>query len=76
MEYKFENHNAVLVDPKIESVKSSFAIGDEYVTVNAVLTANGSKLYGVDLGQMPNTETWGDEELMAFAKDALNNFKI
>jgi len=76
MEYKFENHKAVLVDPKIESVESSFSIGDEWVSVTAVLSANGSKLYGVDLGQMPNTDNWGDEELMIFATKALETFKI
>ena len=76
MEYKFENHKAVLVEPKIESVKSSFSIGDEWVNVTAVLSANGSKLYGVDLGQMPNTDNWGDEELMIFATKALETFKI
>lgn len=76
MEYKFENHRAVLVDPIIESVSSSFAIGDEFVSVEAVLSANGNKLYGVSLGQMPNSDTWGDEELMTFAQTALDNFKI
>ena len=76
MEYKFENHKAVLVDPIIESVSSSFAIGDDFVNVEAVLSANGNKLYGVSLGQMPNSDTWGDEELMTFAQEALNSFKI
>jgi len=76
MEYKFENHKAVLVDPKIESVQSSFSIGDEWVNVTAVLSANESKLYGVDLGQMPNTDDWGDEELMIFATEALETFKV
>lgn len=76
MEYKFENHKAVLVDPIIESVKSSFAIGDDFVNVEAVLSANGSILYGVSLGQMPNSDTWGDEELMTFAQEALNSFKV
>ena len=75
MEYKFENHKAVLVDPIIESVSSSFSIGDDFVNVEAVLSANGNKLYGVSLGQMPNSDTWGDEELMVFAKEALNSFK-
>ena len=74
--YKFDNHKAVLVDPIIESVKSSFAIGDEFVNVEAVLSANGAKLYWVDLGQMPNTESWGDEELQSFALTALERFKV
>lgn len=76
MEYKFENHKAVLVDPIIESVSSSFAIGDEFVNVEAVLSANGNKLYGVSLGQMPNSDTWGDDELQSFALTALERFKV
>lgn len=76
MEYKFENHKAVLVDPKIEEVKSSFSIGSEFVQVSATLSANGAKLYWVDLGQMPNTESWGDDELQSFALTALERFKV
>ena len=76
MEYKFENHNAVLIDPIIESVKSSFTIGDEYVIVTATLNANGNKLFWVDLGQMPNTDNWGDDDVMKFTQDALENFKV
>jgi hypothetical protein len=76
MNYKFENHKAELTDPKIEEVKSSFSIGSDFVQVSAILSANGAKLYWVDLGQMPNTESWGDEELQAFALNALEKFKV
>ena len=76
MKYKFENHKAELENPTIESVKSSFSIGDEFVQVSATLSANGAKLYWVDLGQMPNTESWGDEELQSFALTALERFKV
>jgi hypothetical protein len=76
MKYKFENHKAELENPKIEEVKSSFSIGSDFVQVSAILSANGAKLYWVDLGQMPNTESWGDEELQAFALKALEKFKV
>jgi hypothetical protein len=74
--YKFQNHNSLLIDPIIESVKSSFSIGDETVSVSAVLNSNGSKLFWVDLGQMPNTDTWTDEDLQAFAESQLETFKV
>jgi hypothetical protein len=76
MTYKFPNHKAELIDPIIESVRSSFEIGDEYVSVSAVLNSNGNKLFWVDLGQMPNTDTWGDEDLQAFAQNALKEYEI
>jgi hypothetical protein len=74
--YKFENHNVELIDPIIEKIRSSFEIGDEYVSVSAVLNSNGNKLFWVDLGQMPNTDTWGDEDLQNFAANALKEYEI
>lgn len=74
--YKFDNHNVELIDPIITKIKSSFSIGDQYVNVSAILNSNGNKLYWVDLGQMPNTDTWGDDELQAFALESLETFKV
>jgi hypothetical protein len=76
MTYKFPNHNAELIDPIIEKVRSSFEIGDEHVSVSAVLNSNGNKLFWVDLGQMPNTEDWTDEDLLNFAANALKEYEI
>jgi hypothetical protein len=76
MTYKFPNHNAELIDPIIEKVRSSFEIGDEHVSVSAVLNSNGNKLFWVDLGQMPNKEDWTDEDLQNFAANALKEYEI
>jgi hypothetical protein len=76
MTYKFPNHKAELIDPIIEKVRSSFEIGDKHVNVSAVLNSNGNKLFWVDLGQMPNTEDWTDEDLQNFAANALKEYEI
>ena len=73
--YKFQAFESELIDPTIESVSTYFTIGGESVTVTAVLSVNGGKLYGVELGQMPNTEAWGDKEVQAFAIEQLEKFK-
>jgi len=72
--YKFENFNIELIDPVIESVKSSYEINGNSVTVTATLNANGNKLFNVQLGEMPNTDTWGDKEVLEFATKQLETF--
>lgn len=76
MKYKFDNFKIELIDPIIEDVTPTFTIGSEFVQVSATLNANGNKLFGVYLGQMENTDTWGDEEVMQFATEQLETFKI
>jgi hypothetical protein len=74
--YKFENFNIELIDPVIESVKSSYEINGNSVTVTATLNANGNKLFNVQLGEMPNTDTWGDKEVLEFATKQLETFIV
>jgi len=74
--YKFKNLSVELIDPVIEDIKASFTIGAKSVDVTATLNANGNKLFGVNLGQMPNKEAWGDEDVTAFATAQLEGFKI
>lgn len=76
MKYKFENFNVELLDPKIEAVKPSYILGSDTVKVTATLNANENKLFGVYLGEMKNTENWGDSEVMAFAVAQLEKFKV
>tara|TARA_R110000772_G_scaffold123755_4_gene230149 strand:- start:861 stop:1091 length:231 start_codon:yes stop_codon:yes gene_type:complete len=76
MNYKFKAFESELSNPTIESVSTAFTIGGEFVTITVILNANGSKLYGVELGQMPNTDTWGDAEVQAFALAQLETFKV
>lgn len=74
--YIFENFNVELVDAVIESVQPTYTLGSEFVQVHATLNANGSKLFGVFLGQMENTDDWGDEEVMSFAVAQLETFLV
>lgn len=74
--YKFPNHQAELIDPNVDKVTTNFSIGDEYVSVSAVLNANGNKLYGVFIGMMPNTVNWTDSDLTAFVNTQLQNFIV
>jgi hypothetical protein len=74
--YKFQNFNAELIDPTIESVKPSYVLGGETVRVTATLNANDNKLFGVYLGEMENTDDWTDVEVMAFAVAQLETFKV
>jgi len=74
--YRFENFNIELIDATIESVKPTYEIGSEFVQVHATLNASGNKLFGVFLGQMENTDDWGDEDVMSFAVTQLETFKI
>jgi hypothetical protein len=74
--YKFQNFNVELIDPVIETVKPSYVLGSETVIVTATLNASGNRLFGVFLGQMENTEDWGDKEVMAFAVVQLETFKV
>lgn len=63
-------------NPKIEEVKSVFSIGSEFVKVTATIVNDKYRFEPVYLGQMPNTESWGDEELQSFALNALEKFKV
>ena len=76
MNYKFENFSAELVNPTIENVQPTYEIGSDTVNVTATLNANGNKLFNVNLGQMDNTEDWGDDEVLAFAVAQLETFLV
>jgi hypothetical protein len=76
MKYKFENFSAELVNPTIETVTPSYSIGSETVKVQATLNANENKLFGVYLGDMPNTEEWTDKDVMNFALAELEKFRV
>ena len=76
MKYKFENFSAELVKPTIETVTPSYSIGSDSVSITATLNANENKLFGVFLGEMENTDGWGDDEVMNFALNALETFLV
>ena len=74
--YKFQNFNVELINPTIENVNASYTIDSVNVQVYATLNANGNRLYNVYLGEMPNTDKWGDDEVMAFAVVQLETFLV
>lgn len=74
--HKFENHEGELENPVIEKLSASYSLGSEQVKIFATLTANGSSLYGVDLGEMPNTSNWTDADVMAWAENKLQDYEI
>ena len=76
MKYKFEQFNVELIDPKIKEVQASYKLDSDMVQVNATLDANGNKLFNVFLGEMENTDNWGDDDIMDFALQQLEKFKV
>lgn len=74
--YKFQNFNVELINPTIEDLKASYTIDSVNVQVYATLNANENKLFGVYLGEMENTDNWGDSEVMDFAVVQLETFKV
>lgn len=74
--YKFQNFNVELIDPIIEDVQASYRLDSVNVQVHATLNANENRLYNVYLGEMPNTDNWTDETVIAFASQQLETFKI
>ena len=74
--YRFENFNVELVNPTIETLTPTYSIGSETVKVHATLNANENRLFGVFLGEMENTDGWGDSDVMDFAVNQLETFLV
>ena len=76
MKYRFENFNVELVNLTIEELTASYSLDGLTVHIHATLNANENKLFYVYLGQMENTDDWSDAEVMDFAVNALETFKV
>lgn len=74
--YRFNQFNVDLVDPTFYSVSADYIVGQPNVNIRATLETPDSKLYGVELGTMENTDTWGDDEVMAQAIASLETHRI
>jgi hypothetical protein len=75
MKYKFENHRAELVDPKIIELLWQDKYGATSMPVSAILqTPDGSK-YGVDFGTFEYGETYKDTDVMEWAIIELEKYK-
>lgn len=49
-------------------------VGNEMVVV--VLSTANAKLYGVTFDGFPNSEYWADEEVLAWANEQLEGYRI
>jgi len=74
--YRFSQFSTDLVDPTFNEVSADYIVGATDVQVRATLQTSDSKLYGVELGTFTNTDTWGDDEVMAQAIAALETHRI
>jgi hypothetical protein len=74
--YRFPQFSTDLIDPTFEAVSADYVVGASDVQIRATLQTADSKLYGVELGTMANTATWGDAEVMASATSALETYRI
>ena len=74
MIYKIEN--VELVSPELQDVVATYSVGGNNVVVYATLISNENKLFNVFMGNMKNTDNWGDSEVMDFALQQLENFKV
>ena len=62
--------------PIIENLMSSFKLGDEFVKVTGTLVDKQYRFEPVEFGQMPNTDNWGDADVLEFAQQQLEKFKV
>ena len=74
--YRFTQFNVDLVDPTFYAVSAEYVVGQPEVKIYATLETPDSKLYGVELGTMANTDTWGDDEVMNQAITELETHRI
>ncbi len=74
--YKFENYEGEIVNPTINNLKWQDSFGGSCMPVAAVLvTPDGSKMQ-VDLGTFEYGETYEDSDVMDWAIQQLETFKI
>lgn len=74
--YRIEPLGIELINPTIEKVTPTYTVGGDFVEVYASLKVDGMNPKSVYMGQMENTDSWGDEEVMKFATKQLETFKI
>lgn len=73
--YRFESLGIEVTDPIIENVFASYTIGmDSVILIVELKTKDIS--FNVALDEMPNTNDWGDDEVMDFALQQLEKYKI
>jgi hypothetical protein len=74
--YRFPQFSVDLIDPTITIVSVNYAIGQPTGRVDVVLSTTNAKLYGVTFDGFPNSDDWGDAEVMAWAEAQLETYRI
>jgi hypothetical protein len=74
--YRFPQFNVDMTDPEFQSVAARYAIGDETAIIEVTLSTAGAKLYGVTFHGFPNTDDWGDDDVLAWALEELEKYKV
>lgn len=74
--YRFPQHSVDLIDPTITIVSVNYAIGQPTGRLDVVLSTPNAKLYGVTFDGFPNGEDWGDSEVLAWANEQLETYRI
>jgi hypothetical protein len=73
--YRFESLGIEVTDPIIKNVFASYTIGMDSVILIVELKSKDIS-FNVALDEMPNTNYWGDDEVMDFALQQLEKYKI
>ena len=73
--YRFESLGIEVTDPIIKNVFASYTIGMDSVILIVELKSKDIS-FNVALDEMPNTNDWGDSEVMDFALQQLEKFKV
>lgn len=76
IKYNIPVSTVSITDPIIQTLSTSFEIGSDFVSVVVVLKDSKDKIHCFQLEPMPNTDTWGDAEVMAYAQEELEKFKV
>lgn len=74
--YRFPQFSVDLVDPIMTVVKATYQIGGETGSVSVVLSTPTAKLLGVRFDGFPNEGGWGDDEVITWAEQQLETYRI
>jgi len=74
--YKFPQFSTEMTDPTMSVVSATYAIGKPTGSVNVTLQTSDASLYGVSFDGFPNDGDWSDAEVIAFAEQELEKYRV
>lgn len=74
--YRFPQFSVDLVDPTMTVVKATYQIGGETGSVSVELSTASAKLFGVRFDGFPNEGAWGDADVLEWANEQLETYRI